>query len=1436
MQNADGVTLESMEIIGSGVGVFAADGSDSDDLTIRNMRFVQNGTGVSVDNSNDRTRITESEFDGGATFMQRHVIANGVDSLIDQSFFTRGGTGGNSGSGTIMIGGLRSVIRDNEVVNDRAVSGAIFVSNGFTTEADRGVARNNIVRDSLSSGIFGNSGALIEGNTLYNLKASAINPVLAIQSSGVVRSNVIFDSEWALNGTGLFENNRVYGNTRGISASPGGRFIGNQVYDNLVAAGTSGTPYFANNEFYRNDVGFVLGTPGGGAGAILENNTILQSTGNMFDFATSFSSVVLTNNILRTESGAIIHAPFGANIVSSDFNHFEILGAGVLANLAGQSFTDPNAWFYATGYDKNSSAGDPLFIDLDGPNNLLGYDRVNKIDYGFDDSFTVSALSSTVDRGNPTSIYMNEPMPNGDRINIGSTGNTIEAASRPGQQLYVLNPNGLEKLAVGSNIDLRWTSSGLTTHRPVTMFNLGGTSVDNFLADSVRIQGSPFSIFENTNTTTVATPAPLNVYKSGVWTGPTVGSRSIFQIPVPNGDYTLRLHFSVASAANASMNILVNGQQLATNFDVATAAGGALRAALLPLNVSAVGGQGLRLEIVANTTNGATIAGLEVVAANANGVADPRVDLQWSNNGTTWNNIATNQPMDRFGRGQSTWAIPSNLPLGNNYRVRAISSSGTAAAEDQSDKPFELVNSGVSYYVNDGSSSNDVYTTAVGNDVNAGKSPSQPMASLEAVFRTYDLNPGDTIYVDSGVYNLTRDLTITNGDSGVRILGPADRSAVIDRGNSQSNERAFILDNADGITFENLLIRDAGIGIFANFAQGANAGSDNLTVRNVVFTGNSFAGVSIDGGNHFATVVDSVFDGGASRNQSIHLMLQGSDSVVSGNLFTKSSGGSSGSSAVFVTGSRGLVEDNEFIDNRGTNLTVFGGAATVVDRSIVRNNVVRDSLAHGISASGFVLVDSNLVHSNGEFGNLSQPLTGISGNGVFQNNVVYGNQLGMSVNGGTAIGNTVYGNDLAGIWTNFSSIIAENRIYSNPIGVRVTGTGGGSTSDPRLENNLLYANGVGVRLTDNSSALLTSNTIYQVTGDAIDAQNQVTNLRLQSNILSVDAGRAISLSGGFTTLSGDYNLYHVRGAAGAIANLQGTIFTDLTTWRYGMNVDANGLVGDPRFVDFDGADNTLGFTTANFGADDNFRLMSDSPGVDRGNPNAAYLREPAPNGNRIDIGAYGNTSFATLSSVETVQVLSPNGFEKLEVGTPIDIQFQSSGLSSIRPVAQFASGLTATGRWASGASYQLTGDRFSTTATIDTSAVTNPAPSSVYQTNARIDGVGASLVYALPIANGNYNIRLHFAEHNTFIPVGGRRFDIQMQGGTVDGNVDVRAIAGAANKAIVRSFSGISVTNGLLDLKLVNLTPNGAILSAIEITADDPVVDPTPTVNCPILK
>ena len=103
------------------------------------------------------------------------------------------------------------------------------------------------------------------------------------------------------------------------------------------------------------------------------------------------------------------------------------------------------------------------------------------------------------------------------------------------------------------------------------------------------------------------------------------------------------------------------------------------------------------------------------------------------------------------------------------------------------------------------------------------------------------------------------------------------------------------------------------------------------------------------------------------------------------------------------------------------------------------------------------------------------------------------------------------------------------------------------------------------------------------------------------------------------------------------------------------------------------------------GADDNFQVGTGSPTIDAGDPASPYLGEPGPNGRRVNQGSTGNTALAAGSPSEMVQVLSPNGLDKYEVGQPVTIRWQASGLTQVQPASLLNVGGNATGLWQSNA-------------------------------------------------------------------------------------------------------------------------------------------------------
>ncbi|MBA2396110.1 MAG: discoidin domain-containing protein [Ktedonobacteraceae bacterium] len=133
-----------------------------------------------------------------------------------------------------------------------------------------------------------------------------------------------------------------------------------------------------------------------------------------------------------------------------------------------------------------------------------------------------------------------------------------------------------------------------------------------------------------------------------------------------------------------------------------------------------------------------------------------------------------------------------------------------------------------------------------------------------------------------------------------------------------------------------------------------------------------------------------------------------------------------------------------------------------------------------------------------------------------------------------------------------------------------------------------------------------------------------------------------------------------------------------------------------------------------------------------------------------------------------------------------------------------------------------------TTAAIDTSGVSNPAPQAVYQTN----HVGPSFTYTIPglTANAAYTVRLHFAE-TYWTKAGQRVFNISINSQQTLNNFDIFAAAGGINKAVVKQFSTTATTSGTINILFTSVV-NQAQINGIEVsggTSSTPTPTPTST-------
>jgi hypothetical protein len=91
----------------------------------------------------------------------------------------------------------------------------------------------------------------------------------------------------------------------------------------------------------------------------------------------------------------------------------------------------------------------------------------------------------------------------------------------------------------------------------------------------------------------------------------------------------------------------------------------------------------------------------------------------------------------------------------------------------------------------------------------------------------------------------------------------------------------------------------------------------------------------------------------------------------------------------------------------------------------------------------------------------------------------------------------------------------------------------------------------------------------------------------------------------------------------------------------------------------------------------------------------------------------------------------------------------------------------------------------------------------------------AQLIYKFYVPNGNYTVKLKFAEI-FFTSANQRVVQIDINGARVERNFDALAVAGGANRAFDKSYP-VAVTNGQIQITLSPVNGSAPKVSAIEI-------------------
>ena len=155
--------------------------------------------------------------------------------------------------------------------------------------------------------------------------------------------------------------------------------------------------------------------------------------------------------------------------------------------------------------------------------------------------------------------------------------------------------------------------------------NAGGYAVENFATETFSAGG--FTNSHNgvaIDTSAVPRPAPQGVYETEHW------GASDWAIPNlnPEATYTLRLHFAentFTSAGRRLFNVIVNGEQVLTDFDIFAAAGAMSKAVIEEFTVRPDENGVLAVQFSPGTADQPTICGLELIPAGSDGAKGPKL-------------------------------------------------------------------------------------------------------------------------------------------------------------------------------------------------------------------------------------------------------------------------------------------------------------------------------------------------------------------------------------------------------------------------------------------------------------------------------------------------------------------------------------------------------------------------------------------------------------------------------------------------------------------------------------------------------------------------------------------------------------------------------------------------------------------------------------------
>ncbi len=344
-----------------------------------------------------------------------------------------------------------------------------------------------------------------------------------------------------------------------------------------------------------------------------------------------------------------------------------------------------------------------------------------------------------------------------------------------------------------------------------------------------------------------------------------------------------------------------------------------------------------------------------------------------------------------------------------------------------------------------------------------------------------------------------------------------------------------------------------------------------------------------------------------------------------------------------VTISHNVIENNGpalLQPPGGTYSNVGGGIYAVKATITVANNVIRNNNANRgagmfIASRSDFTITNNLIENNTGYDDhgggvdLAPMPISAPGNGVFSGNIIRGNVAGKAFNYGWGGGILVAG-DLHP--AAYKPVILSNNVWTGNYAPSVGGAifvDNGATV--RLDHELIY---------NNSTSTVGGGAIY-VDGDGggVGSYLTVVNCTIADNSSAAATGNGLYVDEfSRATVSNSIFWGNTDDLFQSSTSRIAVSYTDSQkAWPGTGNRSVDPLFANPAGGDYHLQSNVGRWDpTAQGGAGGWVQDAVQSPAIDAGDPASAYANEPVPNGYRLDLGVYGNTAEASLSTATTL--------------------------------------------------------------------------------------------------------------------------------------------------------------------------------------------------------